>query len=106
MKTPVGVEAAVGETPSLTGEFVGETHRALEHTQTHPPENQHQKGPICLWVAGEVTERWPRAEQAALFPLRPLPHIQHHMQQSGLPHPGEYLRLHPVLPKRHSETKK
>ena len=37
---PVGVEAA-GEIPSLTGEFVGETHRVLEHTQTHPPRNQH-----------------------------------------------------------------
>ena len=24
--------AVVGETPSLTGEFVGETHRVLEHT--------------------------------------------------------------------------
>ena len=31
--TPVGV-AVVGETPSLTGEFIGETHRVLEHTQT------------------------------------------------------------------------
>ena len=35
-KTPVGVEAAVGETPSLTGEVVGETHRGLEHAQAHP----------------------------------------------------------------------
>ena len=32
---PVEVEAA-GETPSLTGEFVGETHRVLEgHKPTH-----------------------------------------------------------------------
>ena len=67
----------VGETPSLTGEFVGEAHRALEHTQTHPPRNKHQKGPIHLWVAGEVTESEPKAKQVALFPLRPLPHIQH-----------------------------
>ena len=36
----------VGETPSLTAEFIGETHRVLEHTQTHPSENPHQKGPI------------------------------------------------------------
>ena len=43
----VGIEAAAGETPSLTGEFIGENHRVLEHTQTHPPGNQHQKGPIC-----------------------------------------------------------
>ena len=27
----MGVEAAAGETPSLTGEVVGETHRGLEH---------------------------------------------------------------------------
>ena len=50
LKTPVGVEAAAaGETPSLPGEFVRETHRVLEHTQARPPWNQHQKGPICLW---------------------------------------------------------
>ena len=47
----VGV-TVVGETPSLTGGFTGETHRVLEHTQTHPPRNQHQKGPSCLWVVG------------------------------------------------------
>ena len=35
LKTPVRVVVATGETPSLTGEFVGETHRAQEHTQTH-----------------------------------------------------------------------
>ena len=52
----MGVVVAVGETPSLTGEFVGETHMVLECTQTHPPGNEHQKGPICLWVAGDVTE--------------------------------------------------
>ena len=68
MEKPVGV-AVVGETPSLTGEFVGETHEVLECTQTHPPRNKHQKGPICLWVAGEVTESQLRAEQVALFPL-------------------------------------
>ena len=46
IETHVGVEAAAGETPSLTGEFVGETHRVLERTQTHPPRKQHQRGPI------------------------------------------------------------
>ena len=69
----MGVEAA-GETPSLTGEFGGETHRVLEFTQDHPPGNQHQKGPIHLWIVEEVTESLQRAEQTALFPLRPLPH--------------------------------
>ena len=65
----MGVRAPAGETPSLTEEFVGETNRALEHTQTHPLRNQHQKVPICLWVAAEVTESRMRPEQVALFPL-------------------------------------
>ena len=72
----MGIEAE-RETPSLTGEFIGETYWVLEHTQTHSSRKQHQKGPICLWVAGEVTENWQRVEQEALFPLSPLPHIQH-----------------------------
>ena len=69
----MGVEVA-GETSSLTREFIGETHRVLERTQTHQPGNQYQKGPVCLLVVAEVTESQQREEQAALFPLRPLPH--------------------------------
>ena len=50
------------------------------------------EGPNLLaWVEREETENWPRAKQAALFPLRPLPHIQ----PGGLPRPGEHLRLLP-----------
>ena len=79
---PLAVEtygvAVMGKTPSLTGEFVGETHRVLEHTQNHTPRNQHQKGLICLWVAVEVTESQQRAEQVALFPLGILPDRQQH----------------------------
>ena len=74
----MGVEAAAGETPSLTGEVVGETHRGLERTQAHPLGNQHQKDPFWLWVAEGVTEFQQRVEQVPLFPLRPLPHIQCH----------------------------
>ena len=74
----MGVGAAAGETPILTGEFVGDTHRGLERKQTHPPGNQHQMGLICLRVVGGVTENQQRVEQEALFPLRPLPHIQRH----------------------------
>ena len=40
------VEAAVGENTASQEEFVGETHRVLEHTQTHPSGNQHQKVPV------------------------------------------------------------
>ena len=67
-----------GETPSLVGEFAGETNRVLEHTQNHSPRNQYQKGAIGLWVVEEVTESHLRAKQVELFPLRPCPYIQHH----------------------------
>ena len=40
LKKPVGIEAA-RETPSITGEFVRETHRVLECTHTRTPRNQH-----------------------------------------------------------------
>ena len=46
MKTPVGVEAAAGEMPSLTGEVLGDTHRDLERAQAHPFGNQQQRVPI------------------------------------------------------------
>ena len=75
MKAPVGVEVAVGETPSLTGEVVGETHRVLEHTQTHPLRKQHQKGPILLWVVEGLTENQQRVEEAQLLPIGLLPHM-------------------------------
>ena len=42
----LGVEAAAGETPSLTGEVVEETHRDLKRAQAHALGNQHQRGPI------------------------------------------------------------
>ena len=46
---------------------------------------------------GEVTKSWLRAKQVALFPLGPLPHIQHHNPETWVVRPGEYLRLCPVL---------
>ena len=74
--------------------------------KTHPPRNQHQKGPICLWVAREVTESWQRAKQAALFPLGSLPHMSTTMQPRGSPHCDKYLRLHPLLYNRCTKTKR
>ena len=32
------------DSPSLTGEFIVETHRVLKFTQTHPLSNQQLKG--------------------------------------------------------------
>ena len=105
LQKPVGV-AVAGETPSLTGECIGETHRVLECTQTHPPKNQRKKGPICLYVAGEVTESQRRATQVALFPLRPLPKYSATIRKRGLPRPGKYLRVCPLKRNRCTQTKK
>ena len=99
----MGVEAR--ETPSLTGEFIVETHRVLEHAQAHTPGNQHQKGPICLWVVGEVTESWQRAEQAALFPLRPFSHIQHYNTAMWVAPPRQIPKAPPLICKRRTKTK-
>ena len=67
---PLAVKSyvAVGQIASLTGESVGGADRVLECTQAHPCGNQHQKGAICLWEAGEVTESRARTQQVALFP--------------------------------------
>ena len=89
--------AVVGETPSLTGEFSGETHGVLDHTQAHPPGNPQQKGPIYLWEVGEVTESQARAEQANCPLSDSSPTYRATMQQHGLSLPSEYLRLRPLL---------
>ena len=47
-KKTVGITVAAVETPSLTGEFIGDTQGVLECTQTYAPGNQHQQGPMCL----------------------------------------------------------
>ena len=91
----MGVEAAAGETPSLTGEFIGQTHRGLECTQIHPLGSQHQKGLIRLWVVEGVTEILQRVEQAPLVPLGPSSTYSIKAQRPVLPHPGAHLRLHP-----------
>ena len=69
----MGVEAAVGEIPSLTGEFIGESHGVLERTQTNPLGKQYQKGRISLWVVEGVTESTQRVEQAPLILIGPHP---------------------------------
>ena len=50
LKTPVGVEAATGETPSLTGEFVGSPR-----TYTNPPTQEAApEGPNLLVGSGRT----------------------------------------------------
>ena len=93
---PMGVGVAAGKTPSLTGEVAGETHRGLECAQAHPLRNQHQRGPIRLWVAEGVTEIPWRVELAPLLPLGPSPTYSVTAQQPVLPRPWEHLRLRPL----------
>ena len=53
MNTPVGVEAAAGETPNLIGEVIGETHRGLERAQAHPPTQESApEGPSLIVGSG------------------------------------------------------
>ena len=77
-----------------------ETHRVLECTQTHPPGNQHQKGPICWWAVGEVTESRAIAKKPALFPLAPLPHIQRHNAGKRVAPPWRILKAPPLISNR------
>ena len=48
----------VEETPSLTREFVGETHGVLEHTQNHPLGNRHLKGRNLLVGSKGNDRKW------------------------------------------------
>ena len=65
----------MGETLSLTGEFIGETQCPTMYTNP-PAWESAPENTICLWVVGEVTSSQHRAEQVELFPHGPLLHIQ------------------------------
>ena len=75
--------AAVRETPSLTGEFIGETHRVLQCRKIYPSAPE---GPNLLVVEGEVTESRVRAKQVAMFPFLTPRQIQH--SNVSCPTPG------------------
>ena len=68
--------AGAVETPSLTGEFAGGTHRVLECTQAHTPGNQHRKGHSSL-VASEGNDiKWGDSSASSIVPFwMPLPKI-------------------------------
>ena len=51
----MGVEAA-GETPSLTGEFIGETPQGPRMYTNPPTWKSVPEGPALLVIAGEVNE--------------------------------------------------
>ena len=69
----MGREVAAEESPSLTGEVIGETHRGLEHAQAHPPTRESALDQPSLIVAKGVTEIRQRVEEVPLPPLGPSP---------------------------------
>ena len=73
----MGVEVPVGETPSLTGEFVGETPQGPRACTSPPTRESAPEGPSLI-VGSGVTEIQQRVEQVALLPIRPLSHKQCH----------------------------
>ena len=52
LKTPRAVGAAAGETPSLMGEVIGETHRGLECAQAHFTREPAPEGPSLIVGSG------------------------------------------------------
>ena len=58
----------------------------VQHTQTHLPRKQQQKGAICLWVAGKVTESSVRAEQVVPSLTSPPQTVPQH-SKVGCPSP-------------------
>ena len=101
----MGVEVAE-KTPSLTGEFVGETHVVLEQPQTHPPGFSTRRAQNACGQPWRELEAGRELSRPYCSLLDPSPTYSATAQQRGLPHPGEYLRPHPLLLNRHSETKK
>ena len=81
----MGVEVATGEIPSLTGEFIGETHRGLEHAQAHLPTQESAPEGPSLTVGGGGSA-WDPAESGAgaIAPSQPLPHIQCHSAATSI----------------------
>ena len=62
--------------------------QVLEHV--NPPTvgtTTEQQLEGCIWEVGEVTKNGASAEQAALFPLQPLPNIQSHKAIKWVPLP-------------------
>ena len=73
---------------------------------TNPPTQESaSEGPNLLLGSCRKTESWLRAQQMALFPLRPLPHIQRHNAVTWVAPTREYLRLRLLLCNRHTKTK-
>ena len=73
---------------------------------TQPPTwESAAKGTNLLVVAKEVTESLPKAEQMALFPLRPLAHTEYHNPETWVT-PSWQIPKAPLLHSKHAETKK
>ena len=88
LQKPVGVVAG-GDTPSLTGEIIGETHRVLEHTN-QPTQESAPEGPNFLAGSGgsDKTGRERSKQHWSLLDSSPTYSVT--TQQRGLPCPNEH----------------
>ena len=77
LKTPVGVEAAAGEIPSLTGEFVGDPQGPRAYTSP-PTRESALEGPTLLVGSGGSDWKPEESRASTIAPSQTLPHVQHH----------------------------
>ena len=99
--------AAAREIPSLTGEFIGETHWVLECTHNHPPTQESAaEGPSLLVGSRGSTASRPRVRKWHGSLLDPSPTYSDTTQQHGLLYPVKYLRLCHLQCNSYTETKK
>ena len=106
LKTPVGVEAAAGDTPSLTGEFVGETQGPRTYTNPSTQEAAPE-GPDL--TVGSRGSDWKPAESrtSTNAPYQPLPHrLQCHSAALSITLPWWIPKAPPPLCNRGAKTKK
>ena len=96
--------SAVGETPSLTGEFVGESHRVLEmytspHTRESPPE-----GPNLLVGTGVSDWKPAESQTSRIVPSwTPPPHTAPQCSEWVAP-PWQIPKFLPLKWNRYSKT--
>ena len=85
---PVGVRAAAGETPSLTGEVVGETDPQGPRACTSPPTRESApEGPNLIVGSRGSDYKSVESRASTIASSQPLPHAQHHRAATSVTPP-------------------
>ena len=75
-----------GENLSLTGEFIGEAHRVIKHTKTHPPANQQLKWHNPFVRRERSDRKWDqRGASGIVLSLTPPPKRAPQLSKEGSP---------------------